>query len=397
MSELQQIRGRLERLHAELVGEGIEIDSSLAAQVEEELLHARFIKVHEGIRPPYGALIVPAGLTLEGMRASTGTLEETRKLVDGQTSLLVRTVTEPDRGDLAVGKFSDELSLLKLARDTKGVVVRREDDGTITITSEQGIWVNELYSWRQRPAARQRLMDISDEVQLETGFYELVAELLDFAFHRLSPMHIGATLVLPLQTGFDPLTFPLEADGYELPMSLNLQVPDDRELLVGYLRVVDGAVLLTAEGNVARTQVKLQTSKETSRKIGADRGMRHSSAKWFSFDNPEALVIVVSADGPVTMYSDGARVAVFDDAGIDSLPNRLNTVSAQAERLETSWELEACRGCDKQIQLRVVRLEGANQTIEVTCPVCKAELPGRQAVGLWLSPRKPWTEESRTL
>jgi hypothetical protein len=236
-------------------------------------------------------------------------------------------------------------------------------------------------------------MDLSDEVQVDTQFYELIAELLDFAFHRLSPLHIGATLVVPLQSGVDPLTFPLEHDGYELPMNLNLRTPEDRELLVGYLRVVDGAVLLTPEGAVARTQVKLQTTKETSRKIGADRGMRHSSAKWFSYDNPTALVIVVSADGPVTMYSDGARVAVLGEAGIDTLPNELNTVAGEAERLETTWELEGCPGCEKQIMLRVVRLEGADKTIEVHCPVCKADLPSRQAVGLWLAPKKPWTQQ----
>ena len=39
------------------------------------------------------------------------------------------------------------------------------------------------------------------------------------------------------------------------------------------------------------------------------RGTRHTSAARHTFDCPDVLAFVVSADGPVTVFSDGQRIA----------------------------------------------------------------------------------------
>ena len=41
----------------------------------------------------------------------------------------------------------------------------------------------------------------------------------------------------------------------------------------------------------------------------ATKGTRHTSAARHTYDCPDVLAFVVSADGPVTVFSDGRRIA----------------------------------------------------------------------------------------
>jgi DNA integrity scanning protein DisA with diadenylate cyclase activity len=43
--------------------------------------------------------------------------------------------------------------------------------------------------------------------------------------------------------------------------------------------------------------------------VAAMKGTRHTSAARHTYDCPDVLAFVVSADGPVTVFSDGQRIA----------------------------------------------------------------------------------------
>ena len=59
------------------------------------------------------------------------------------------------------------------------------------------------------------------------------------------------------------------------------------------------------DGVLRELGVRLVPSAEAEADIEGYRGMRHTSGRRYSFDEPEATVIVVSDDGPVTVLRKG--------------------------------------------------------------------------------------------
>jgi DNA integrity scanning protein DisA with diadenylate cyclase activity len=55
-------------------------------------------------------------------------------------------------------------------------------------------------------------------------------------------------------------------------------------------------------------QISVRLVPTSEAEVGVDgfRGMRHTSARRYSYDDPGATVIVVSEDGPVTVFRAGA-------------------------------------------------------------------------------------------
>ena len=71
-------------------------------------------------------------------------------------------------------------------------------------------------------------------------------------------------------------------------------------------------------GKVTLTRTTRQSDMGLDRKvrvIGALGGTRHTSARRYSHDDPEAVVIAVSEDGPVTVFRRGDVVGHSPDIG----------------------------------------------------------------------------------
>ena len=51
--------------------------------------------------------------------------------------------------------------------------------------------------------------------------------------------------------------------------------------------------------------MRLVPSPEAETSVEGFRGMRHTSGRRYSFDDPPATVIVISEDGPVTVLRNG--------------------------------------------------------------------------------------------
>jgi DNA integrity scanning protein DisA with diadenylate cyclase activity len=85
-------------------------------------------------------------------------------------------------------------------------------------------------------------------------------------------------------------------------------VPTAFATLVAVLSRHDLAVMVDADGVIRKVAVGLRWSPAAEQTIHNDRGMRHRSAQCYSFDRPAATVVVVSEDGPVTVYCAGEVV-----------------------------------------------------------------------------------------
>lgn len=68
---------------------------------------------------------------------------------------------------------------------------------------------------------------------------------------------------------------------------------------------------------IRQVGVRLIASEDAETSVDGLKGMRHTSARKYSFDDPKATVIVVSEDGPVTLLRGGeiigASPAEVDD------------------------------------------------------------------------------------
>ena len=75
-------------------------------------------------------------------------------------------------------------------------------------------------------------------------------------------------------------------------------------------RYRDGALLIgSTTGRLLAANVILRPERPGEQAVLTLRGTRHASAARHTADCPDVLAFVVSADGPVTVFSDGQRVA----------------------------------------------------------------------------------------
>jgi hypothetical protein len=72
------------------------------------------------------------------------------------------------------------------------------------------------------------------------------------------------------------------------------------------LAQVDGAAVFDADGVLRQLGVRLVPSATAEEGVDAFGGTRHTSGRRYSFDDPSATVVAVSADGPVSVLRNGA-------------------------------------------------------------------------------------------
>jgi hypothetical protein len=82
-------------------------------------------------------------------------------------------------------------------------------------------------------------------------------------------------------------------------------------------------------------------------------------------------VVVVSEDGPVTVFSDGATAAqVRNDPCVTGFP--VTSLSAPGG---DNWEIVSCRRCKRPLVVDEVRIDAwAGGPELLACPVCGAEV-----------------------
>lgn len=311
---------RRERLLAELFEEDVEIFTGTSAddQVLDEIAYARWPRLHERNRPTYGAIVLLADAQLERLgavahlvAASGSDLDRCRQYADGRRTFLVRTPNPA--AHLAVVPYADEAALVRLRKRTGAIIVVRDGDAGVHVlavdryfTLRSGVWTCKPYAHDVAVGLRERLPDVDHAV---------LDALLGFAVHELAPRHIGATFVWrhgPAPSPDDRLEPALRPVA-----SVGILGEPDRSVLRTRLAQMDGAAVLDERGRLIRVEVHLSYSDGAQRTVERDRGTRHTSAKRYSYDHPGVLAVVVSEDGPVTVYREGepvARVEAVDTA-----------------------------------------------------------------------------------
>jgi len=131
-----------------------------------------------------------------------------------------------------------------------------------------------------------------------------LGHLIRFAVHDLGAKGVGALIVFRP----DPELLLARERRMSPPPPLRIHLPADLAPLRHVLSQTDGAVLFDASGTLVELGVRLIPTPEAEVSISALGGTRHISAHRYSHDDPRAVVIAVSEDGPVTVFRGGELI-----------------------------------------------------------------------------------------
>jgi DNA integrity scanning protein DisA with diadenylate cyclase activity len=298
---------------SELADDGILIgaDDDLLPVLLDELDYARRPQPFEGRTPLYGSMIVPpdrslieAGELVDLVPLDGLPLDVARRFSDGRSVYLA---VSPD-GTRVLACFRRsvqyEADMVEIQTDTGAYIVQRTPVLGVTrmfMPTQTIEWSG--YRWTSRPNARAQhdlLRPFLPQVRSP-----VMAGLLDLAIHWLSPGRIGATLVVPVSHGDSGLELTEAVTTPDLSITARHHYP----ALLAALMQSDLATVVDETGRPDRIGVGLRWTPEAEQAVEVSGGMRHRSAARYTYDHPEAVAVVVSEDGPVTVFARGKPVS----------------------------------------------------------------------------------------
>lgn len=297
------------RLHAELADDGVAIDAPdpVLALVLDELAYARRPPQFERRTPLYGSMIVPddrslisAGELVELIRVDDQPLPDARRFADGRSTYLV---VQPDGTRLLAffrRSVQYEADMVEVQGDTGAFIVQRTPVLSVTrlFTADSTIeWTGDRWTARPNARAQHALL----QPFLPGVAPPVLGGLLELAVHWLSPARAGATLVLPGRDGDAGLDLEHSAPVPGLSVTVRHHYP----ALLAALLQSDLATVVDATGRAHHIGVGLHSSPAAVEAVTTARGMRHRSAARYTYDQPGSLAVVVSEDGPVTVFHRG--------------------------------------------------------------------------------------------
>ena len=305
------LTSRRRRLAEELAEAGLRIDATTdwGELLLTEVDYALRPIVHERRIPSVGSIITPTtpaeqwemGTQLTVMHRPIGAMpaKGTRLFADGLSSWLIRRVDGDDEWAVFDRPAGSERDLVVLAETMGATVVQRHPSGTVRIVGDFGVFRWNGLTWHHEQPVGHWL----DEVAAcgRHGDREVIEALLEFAVHDLGARGIGATLVYQADRE-SPSSIEVRLPP---PPPLDVRRPSDLAPLRHALAQIDGAAVIDHDGILRELGVRLVPSPQAEAEVDGLRGMRHTSGRRYSFDDPGATVVVVSEDGPVTVLRAG--------------------------------------------------------------------------------------------
>lgn len=301
-----------------LLGEELRVECEVDAAdaVLEELFAAASMEPHEGVYPSYAALVVEDSEWSDLLvRAAEGAytvidlplaLAPSRKFADGMTAFLARNFSNSETRLLLAPVFRGlERDAVELAAQLGATVVQRTRPGIVRLVDGERIAIRENGSWNRKTAAEALLGDVVTAIGDESK-RPVAARILSLCLHVLSANHVGATVVwFPNQahlarTGSNKVPHIGWSKAFA-PPRLTVTDPQHAPLFLHALSQLDRAALLNSDGELQWLGANLDAPPAAE----VEGGTRHNSAASYSEARADAMLFVVSADGPVTVFKEG--------------------------------------------------------------------------------------------
>jgi len=314
------IPGRIRRLEEELEEAGLAAvlgdDPGVRALLLEELDYALHPTVHERRIPSYGSIVAPTvspslwqeptELSITRREITGFPLGDARRFADGLSSWLARNADGARDSVVFDRAAGSERDLVVLAEAMGATLVQRHPSGVVRVVGATGVLRWDNIAWHHEPPVAAWIDAFS--VCGAHGDREVLTMLLEFAVHDLGARGIGALLVYQPRDDTDAT--------YEIrlptPPPLRIARPADLAPLRHVLAQIDGAAIFDVTGTLLQLGVRLVPSAVAESDVEGFGGMRHTSGRRYSFDDPKATVIVVSEDGPITVLRSGHILARSD-------------------------------------------------------------------------------------
>ena len=316
--------GRLGRLADELEELGLPKDGAegFHAMLLEEIDHAMRPEVHEQRVASTGSILEPGadagdwerGTQLEIARTPVvqQPLGASRRFADGLSSWLLRRADGNDEWVLFDRPAGSERDLVVLSSVLDATIVQRHPSGSVRVVGRFGVLRWDRLSWHFEPPVKtwmERLTALPF-----AGDADVLQAIMAFAVHDLGSLGIGALLVYRS----DDEPGPAVEERLPLPPPLQIGIPAHLAPLRHALAQVDGAAVFDAGGVLRQLGVRLVPSVTAEEEVDALGGTRHTSGRRYSFDDPSATVVVVSADGPVSVLRRGEVLVRSPDGRVAS-------------------------------------------------------------------------------
>jgi len=302
---------RLRRLGEELVESGLRqvgTDASWAMLVEE-IDHALRPPVHERRIFSGGTVLDPtsdpaawvSGTQLDIIRQPLGRqpLPAARRFADGLSSWVLRRTDGTTEWLVFDRPAGSERDLVVLASVLGATVVQRHPSGSVRVVGHFGVLRWEGLRWHHEPPVASWVDSVIDYGA--DNERKVLAAMLEFAVHDLGSFGIGSLLIYRPGGGPGP---PVE-ERLPVPPPLEIRRAAHLAPLRHALGQVDGAAMFDADGVLRRLGVRLVPSRTAEDTVEAIGGTRHTSGRRYSRDDPHAIIIAVSEDGPVSVLRDG--------------------------------------------------------------------------------------------
>jgi len=310
---------RRRRLAEELDELGLDVTGEDRDILIDEVDHALRPPMHERKVNSSGTIVHPTtdhdswasetGLAITKATAADQPLDAARRFADGLSSWLVRRPDTPNEWLVFDRPAGSERDLGVVARALGATVVQRHPGGLVRIVGDLGVLRWDGYNWHHEPPIGTwidivRTCGAPDDIGITRA-------LLEFAVHDLGANGIGALLVYRETDSAGPEV----EHRLPSPPPVRIERPRDLAPLRHALAQVDGAAVFDHDGVLRQLGVRLVPSREAERTVGAVRGTRHTSGVRYSYDDPTAIVVTVSEDGPVAVFRAGTMLGRSDTPG----------------------------------------------------------------------------------
>ena len=332
--------------------------------------------IHEQKIVPFGVVFVPS---LHGIVSKVNGFrivelfqpEISHRLADGKRSFMLFENVESESPIKLLcldNEVIGEAEMVELATQIGGVVGRVDDKGAATFCFEFGTAICDNRNWLiKRPISSilgklKRCVPQANEDSLRL--------ILEFCYHTLSPLRIGATIVWLLdeisESEMEPMRPKYVLDSSNFSIAKN----SDAQIMKHFLSAVDGALIIDKASKVVGAAAHLKYSLLSQSIILQREGTRHTSAQRFSFDQPKVIVFVVSSDGPVSVFSDGARIGALSEEWQFDSTSLKELVPAKRDDITGSSAIVKCKKCGKLSVVSTVVVIGWKDRESTNCAVC---------------------------
>lgn len=319
--------------------------------------------VHERLIRSYGAIVcreVPDVSQLGRLLDVAGMAPDVlRACADGRKAMVLCVPGDSLRLLVFREELDTEQDYASLAAWIEGLIVCNHEDGVVRIVTDASVTTVEGRRWNTKDLVFEAAEAVAGTVPAADAL--VVRRMLELCHHRISPGRMGATLLCLLTDHRDGAE-QRDAGVDVAALGLSIHSEDDERLILHQIKYRDGAVVFGPDGRLLRVNVILQPSIASRELVAAAGGTRHTSAAQHTFDRPDVLAFVVSADGLVTVFSDGRRIG--------ELRMRDSHLSSNRDDAKVrSVEIE-CPSCAVSLAVRVVEGPGSHDTQRAVCPAC---------------------------